>query len=293
LGFTFGPALGAVLSSWDLVSYTVIFESLGLNPYSASALLAFMLILIEIIYLYFKLPETHVYKPKSQTPSFVPVTSSGYQNLKQLSWIHFGYLFLFSGLEFTLPFLTYDRYQFTNVEQGKLLGYIGLVAALVQGGYTRRSAHRVGEKAIATQGLISCALGFFLLGLWPNKVAVLWIAATLLAFTSATVVTALTSLASQQCSEAANAGQKLGSFRSWGQLGRAAGPMCACAMYWICGTTRTYLAGTGLLLCLTLKFKSTVFATSESSSKTKKLINLAKKLGFSESSLNRSPKKNR
>jgi len=35
-------------------------------------------------------------------------------------------------------------------------------------------------------------------------------------------------------------GRALGEFRSWGQLGRAIGPILACASYWTAGPTITY-----------------------------------------------------
>jgi len=96
-----------------------------------------------------------------------------------------------------------------------------------------------------------------------------------MAFTSATVVNALTAHASLQCDdapedEAAAAGvdggkplkaiqrpelakgQALGCFRSSGQLGRAIGPLLACASYWTFGPSVTYavcaVAMTGLTL---------------------------------------------
>ncbi|ORZ33494.1 major facilitator superfamily domain-containing protein [Catenaria anguillulae PL171] len=225
----------------------------GLNPYSASALFAALLIFAEIIYLQVALPETiHVHRAKQAAASAsaasspvhiqAPTQSAKQQartHLRTLSALHFAYLFLFSGLEFTLTFFTYDRFAYTNRQQGTLLGFIGLVASLVQGGYTRRRAHKVGEHRVAMQGIASCALGFALLATTQRASAQLWVGATMLAFTSATVVTCLTTLASLQASR----GQAMGMFRSWGQLGRAMGPMVACAGYWVYGSKATYLVG--------------------------------------------------
>jgi len=98
----------------------------------------------------------------------------------------------------------------------------------------------------------------------------LQIAAVGMAFTSATVVNALTAHASLQCDEAPELetaaetesrrrngtppraavprpelakGQALGRFRSSGQLGRAIGPLFACASYWTFGPSITYAVG--------------------------------------------------
>jgi hypothetical protein len=132
------------------------------------------------------------------------------------------------------------------------------VSALIQGGYVRRALTRVGELKMARRGVSSCAFALVALSLLPQfthsrpRVAfrLLQIAAVGMAFTSATVVNALTAHASLQCDEAPPEteiaaaekksgnplrtprhrpelakGQALGRFRSSGQLGRAIGPL--------------------------------------------------------------------
>lgn len=90
---------------------------------------------------------------------------------------------------------------------------------------------------MARRGVFSCAMGFivlsilpYLTGVWASRA--IYAAATFLAFTSATVVSSLTALASLQCDEEASGetsplakGKALGQFRSSGQLGRAIGPL--------------------------------------------------------------------
>lgn len=172
-------------------------------------------------------------------------------------------------MEFTLTFLTFDLFDFTNVQQGKLLGYIGILSAFLQGGYVRRKAHQMGERSIVNQGIASCTLGLISITTlaWMARTegnAPLWmlyVGATFLAFTSATVVTGLTALASMQCIEEEvekrressgikikgedllTRGRALGKFRSVGQLGRAAGPVASCGLYWWADAFACY--GTG------------------------------------------------
>ncbi|CAG8707586.1 4496_t:CDS:2, partial [Racocetra fulgida] len=43
-------------------------------------------------------------------------------------------------MEFTLTFLTFDLFNFTNMQNGALLGYIGILSSILQGGYVRRRA---------------------------------------------------------------------------------------------------------------------------------------------------------
>ena len=128
-----------------------------------------------------------------------------------------------------------------------LIGFIGIVSALLQGGYVRRSMSKTGEAVMARRGVLSCALGLILLAILPQLVSsrttlairVLYTAAICLGFTSATVVNALTAHASLQCDESIDEvtgkplvtdpelakGKALGKFRSSGQLGRAIGPL--------------------------------------------------------------------
>lgn len=134
-----------------------------------------------------------------------------------------------------------------NTQNGKLIGSMGILSALLQGAYVRRSMSKVGETIVARQGVTSCAVALVLLALLPNSVQtnnwlamnLLYGAAACLAFTSATVVNALTAYASLQCDEAGfdkvtgkplehpqlAKGKALGKFRSSGQLGRAIGPV--------------------------------------------------------------------
>ena len=130
---------------------------------------------------------------------------------------------------------------------------MGILSALLQGGYVRRVIPKVGEGVIARRGVLSCFCALLLLSAVPhlvdpeNKssiaaVRVLRLSAVFLAYTSATVVNALTSYASLQCDDITEKdqvtgkpkgeqhpdlakGKALGKFRSRGQLGRAIGPL--------------------------------------------------------------------
>lgn len=136
----------------------------------------------------------------------------------------------------------------SNLQNGKLIGSIGIVSALLQGGYVRRSMTKVGEGNMARRGVSSCAVALALLAILPTCVhtrpsvamKLLQGAAVCMAFTSATVVNSLTAFASLQCDEGhvdevtgkaveehpqLAKGKALGEFRSSGQLGRALGPL--------------------------------------------------------------------
>ncbi|KAF9149762.1 hypothetical protein BG015_008422 [Linnemannia schmuckeri] len=331
IAFTVGPALGAYFANKDLVAAFPGLAQYGLHPFSGSALLALVLLTVESLYLYARLPETNseswrvavqqtvqqesaddassfsapstttsgATTTKSTSTSSAPTSHLDQEKiqalqqsyLSRLSFTHFAHLFLFSGMEFTLTFLTFHLFDFSHMQQGALLGYIGILSSLLQGGYVRRRAHIVGEKRMVLQGMVAAALGLGSIALvsggggsaattllggksvlpgyvieaiswldtqeWSRKTRMwgLYAGATGLAVTSATVVNCLTSLASLVCDMGSNdsllspssssttvtttkkqpigKGLALGRFRSWGQLGRAAGPIAACSLYWI------------------------------------------------------------
>ncbi|KAJ3396787.1 hypothetical protein HDU92_001891 [Lobulomyces angularis] len=281
LGFTVGPPLGAFFSAIDLNQLFPHLKNLPFHQYSFPAVFAFVLILIETFYMYLTLPETvnfkknleksnknenendiNVGESKSlletkealEKSSDVKLTEHSGKNVNILSFIHFFYLFFFSGMEFTLTFLTYDRFQFTNMSQGTLLGFIGILSALVQGGYVRRVAHKsVHERSLAIQGVLSCGIGLGIIALVAKKYLgqqFLFVGASFLAFTSGTVVSSLTALASFESKS--SQGKNLGKFRAFGQLGRSVGPIFSSSIYWVYGGVYCYSIGSVFMLFVTV-----------------------------------------
>ncbi|KAI9831222.1 MAG: hypothetical protein M1819_005150 [Sarea resinae] len=258
IAFTFGPALGAALASISTVAA---------NPFATAAGFSLTLILIETVYLYLYLPETRPSVPRSavngsaknqQTVGSASRTNSHLM----LNSTHFLFILFFSGMEFSLPFMTYDLFSYGPSQSGRLLGFIGILASVIQGGFTRR-AHPL---RVVQTGVLSCAISFFLLGRLRTE-ATLYIAAALLAVTTATVVTGLNSLSSFEAG-AGERGSKLGNHRSWGtvdvsflwaqqlltqshstgQFGRALGPLIFCSLYWWAGRESAYaIGGAGML----------------------------------------------
>ena len=250
-----------------------------LNNYSAPAFLALLLILVESLFLWLYLPETSNFKKQKslaaeiQEPLVMKELGSVIkqekgvrrrasarlqeiekEELKQddpipikekssewkLSLIHFLFVFVFSGMEFTLTFLTFDRFEFSNSSQGRLLGFMGFCSAIFQGVYVRRvSREKVSDKDLAVQGIYSCGLGLIVNGLFAFQPWILYFGCLFLSFTSGTVVNSLVALSSIITSQD-SLGESLGVFRSFGQLGRALGPIFFCTCYWMIGSKILY-----------------------------------------------------
>ncbi|KAI9063320.1 MFS general substrate transporter [Trametes sanguinea] len=302
--FIIGPPIGAYFASRPLPS-SITASGIEFNVYAVPALLTVILLTAETIFLIVALPET---RGKHAQPAPTKAATNGAANgsangkangangtthqtsrqatvseriqmLKTLQHLHFLFLGIFSGVEFTLTFLTFDLFDWNNKENGALIGSIGIISALLQGGYVRRALAKVGEGNMARRGIMSCALGLIFLTILPNMVAnhrtvairLLQAAAACMAMTSATVVNSLTAYASLQCDDVSvdpdtgkaveehpelAKGKALGKFRSSGQLGRAMGPILACASYWTFGPSLTYAVSAVAMFALSAKMKS-------------------------------------
>jgi hypothetical protein len=249
------------------------------NPFAAAAGFSLLLIVTETVYLWFCLPETLPALVEKRKVDGVDAVSNGItkaatksngttqaklvdekssgrkEGVKRtnshflLNLTHLSFILFFSGMEFSLPFMTYDLFGYTSARNGRLLGYMGLVASLIQGGVTRRLPPLLSVKI----GVVSCLLALFILG-QTSTITGLYLATTLLAITTATVVTGLNALSSFEAAEDERGG-KLGNLRSWGQLGRGIGPLLFTSVYWWAGREVAYGAGgMGLLGVCVLVF---------------------------------------
>ncbi|MCJ1276119.1 hypothetical protein MMC21_003924 [Puttea exsequens] len=240
IAFTFGPALGAALAN---------IETLVANPFATAAGFSLFLIVVETIYLYYFLPETlPASRARPATNGSILKTEDEQRGVVRtnshtlLNFTHFIFILFFSGMEFSLPFMTYDLFAYSSAQTGKLLGYMGLIASILQGSVTRR----LHPLRVVQLGVVTCAASFFMLGQLKSETG-LWVAATLLAITTATVVTGLNSLSSFEAAESERGG-KLGNHRSWGQAGRSCGPLMFCTLYWWAGRDVAYaIGGAGML----------------------------------------------
>jgi MFS family permease len=276
--FTFGPPLGAYFTSFDLSTISPTLVKYGVYEFSSPAVVALALLAIEVVYIMAFLPETsNLHKSKHRkeegsqtTTEQASLVSRNLANLRTLNIIHALHLFIFSGMEFTLVFLTYDVFDYSNMQQGKLLGFIGIASSLIQGGYVRRKARTAGEKKMVLQGVIACTVALVMFALLAEKrsgVSMLFIGAFCFAITSGTVVSCLTSLASMQCQDydpRLAKGHALGVFRSYGQLGRAIGPLVACTVYWAYGPVVCYSLGAICMSAVTVTVASCLPQTPKS-----------------------------
>jgi hypothetical protein len=123
--FCIGPPIGAMFATRPLPPSVYDTFGIPLNVYAAPALLTLVLLVAETVFLAVALPETRgkskiVSAPKKASEKKdgkTPTSGSTEKGtvtqrialLRSLRVLHFFFLSVFSGAEFTLTFLTFDR----------------------------------------------------------------------------------------------------------------------------------------------------------------------------------------
>lgn len=191
LGFIIGPMIGAVFSKFS--------DKSSDHWFVFPALFAMCLAGLDILFCLLCLKETlpiekrakTVINSLSQALEHISIKSlfrfdavknlskPDLESLKQLGFIYFMYLFLYSGLEFTVTFLMFHKFGFSSIDQAKMFLTTGVVMALLQGGYVRRiKAEKMKQSAVL--GLVLIVPSFIIVGL-SNSVFWLYVGMTLFA----------------------------------------------------------------------------------------------------------------
>lgn len=251
LGFIFGPALGGVLTLVDLTQMYPALKSLGVNPFSMAALLASVLSFINLIFIARRFKETlstdqrmknkAEYKSERSANPLKIFRPLPYPMVNLTNYAYFLFITAFSGMEFTLTFLAVERLSYSSMDNAYMFIFIGVIIALVQGGYVRRKANQVGEKNMAMKGLMTVIPGLVIIAYTQNTF-MLYLGLLFLAMGSAMAIPTLTSLVSI-FTPSEHQGKSLGIFRSLGSLARVIGPVVASLIYWRFGSTVPYFLG--------------------------------------------------
>lgn len=260
LGFILGPAIGGFSAQLNLVEMYPDLARYGVNPFSVPALIALALSVANLIYVLAFFRETLPEQPSREgrvERTINPLalfSTSEYPGVTRTNLINFFFLTAFSGAEFGLTFLAAERLGYGPRQNAYLFLFIGLVLALVQGGYVRRRAPVIGPKRMALHGFVMLAPGVALLAI-ASTAPWVYAALFLMAVGSAQVIPCLSSLASAYTPSHVQ-GRVLGVFRSLGALARGTGPLLGCILYWRLGPTAAYV-----LLALALALPLGIAAT--------------------------------
>ena len=252
LGFLIGPAIGGILTQFSPLTYFPQLESLGINPFSAAAALSTFLWLGNLIWIHYKFPETLAKNKRSQElilmnkGSFIGIFCNQKASILRTNLTNFVFMVAFSGMEFTLPFLAADRFNFKSHDIGYLFLYIGFILILTQGMIVRRLAPIVGERNLCFLGILSGIVSLMVTGVSYEFTPFL-IGTTFLALSIGLISPSIAALVSLYSTESEQ-GKDIGILRSAGALARASGPIVAAFLYFYMGAKMTYVSASLILI---------------------------------------------
>lgn len=243
LGFIAGPAIGGILAGPDPL--TADFQT----PAFVAAGMSFIAFVLTVAMLKESLPEEVRAKRTGQprqsriTQFKAAMSRPGIGMLVALSFLA---TFVFAGMETTFAMWSRRQFGWGPEQNGYLFAFIGIIAAILQGGAVGRLTKRFGEGNLIVQGALALALGMALI---PFSSSVEWlvVAMVVIAYGFSVINPALNSLISLR-TDAANQGQMMGVARSATTLARVVGPAWAGVLFAMLGMDWPYYGGTVLML---------------------------------------------
>ncbi len=215
LGFIAGPALAGLLLHFGASA-----PGLGAAAFSA---VAFAMALVF-------LPETRqpgVEPAAARFASPFARLARGWSDRKLAPLLLLGFLVVtgFAGFEVTFAQFLHGRLDLPHDRVSYMFVYVGVVAAIVQGGLVGRLNARLGESRLVVIGLTCTAIGLALLAGAHHLGPVLAVL-PVVAFGMGVVTPSLSSLVSRGAARDEQ-GAALGAFQSMGSLARVLGPFAA------------------------------------------------------------------
>jgi DHA1 family tetracycline resistance protein-like MFS transporter len=215
LGFTFGPAIGGILSKWGI---SVPFLFAGAMALGNAALL------------YFTLPETvtpdHPARASAATGRWTQLLAAlKNPRLAFVLVIYFMFIVAFSIMTASFALFTMYRFGFDAAHNGYLFMYVGIVGAIIQGGLIGRLAKRFGELPLTVVGAFLFAASLLAIPFTTPHTG-LWLllgVGGLFAVGNGLATPSLTALASKSAGPAEQGGV-MGVTQSVASLARAVGP---------------------------------------------------------------------
>jgi MFS family permease len=225
LGFMIGPFIGGELARFHVVGHQ------GTLPAFVSAGLSVVNLLFALRYLPESLP-VEKRSEKTQKALRLAIVDLGalrevgkYPGVGMILVIAFNSIFWFAGAQSIFRLFTLDAFQMNVENTGRVLGLVGLVAVIVQGGLIGKLNRRFGETKLLFAALVLMAIGFALQGLSVNLGVPMFLVATAVtAMGTALHMPSVSSYISRRVGPEVQ-GATLGLMQSAGALARASGPL--------------------------------------------------------------------
>jgi DHA1 family tetracycline resistance protein-like MFS transporter len=221
LGFTFGPAIGGVLSKWGISV-----------PFIFAGGMAFA----NAILLYFTLPETvtpdHPARASAATGRWSQLLDAFKQpRLAFVLAIYFLFVVAFSIMTTSFALFTMFRFGYDAAHNGYLFMYVGLLGVIIQGGLIGRLVKAFGELPLVLAGALLFATSLFIIPFTGPQTGLLALLAvgSLFAVGNSLAMPTLQTLASKSVGRGEQGGV-LGITQSVASLARVIGPSIQAAL---------------------------------------------------------------
>jgi MFS family permease len=238
-GFIIGPAIGGFLSVYG---------------FSAPGFAAVFLTLLNLLFVFFFLPES--IEHKSLSIRTAPSSNSGYLRklvdaltkplIGAVLMIFFIVFLAFSAIPVIVPLLGISFFGFGAVEMSYFFMYIGLVQIVLQGLLIGRLADKFGEEKLIAFGPLLMAGGISLMPLIPN-IAIFLASLTMIALSNGMMRTVVPSLISKR-TPANEQGGILGVTQSVSTIAMVPGPLIGGFVWDFAGRVAPFFLSATLLM---------------------------------------------
>lgn len=243
LGFIAGPAIGGILAGPDPLNadYT--------SPALAAAALSFVALVMAMLRLKESLPPEQRLKLQNQprVGRFQLLRETAARpGIGMLLLISFLATFVFAGMETTFAMWSRRQFGWGPEQNGYLFAFIGIIAAILQGGVVGRLAKRFGEANLIVQGAVALAIGMAAIP-FCTTVEALMAAMVVVAYGFSVITPSLNSLISLR-TDSANQGTVMGTARATTTMARVVGPAWAGILFASLGRDWPYIGGTVVMV---------------------------------------------
>jgi MFS transporter, DHA1 family, tetracycline resistance protein len=252
LGFILGPAVGGALSSIPIGGRT------GAVPCFVAASLS----VVNLAWTFFGLreslpPDRRATTKRSLSPLDLSAAKEafGRPGIANAILVNFSITIAFTVLDQTFRFFNKDVFNMTAMDTGIVLAFVGIIAALVQGGLIRPLSRRFDEASLIRVGTAIQAFAFAGFAISPNIGRYgLYIFGALLALGNGMTQPSTGAFISKRADPKAQ-GATLGTNQSAASLGRMFGPGLGGLLYGSLGARAPYIAGAiGMTIAMLISF---------------------------------------
>ena len=243
LGFIAGPAIGGILAGPDPINADFRTPALAAAGLSAIALVMAFFILKESLSAEIRKQLAEM-PAKNRAQQFRDALNKPGVGL--LIGLSFLATFVFAGMETTFAMWSERRMDWGPQQNGYLFAFVGIIAALIQGGLVGKLVKKFGETNLVIQGAAALALGMLSIP-FANSLLTLLGAMVVVAYGFSIITPSLNSLVSLQVGPDEQGGV-MGVGRSATTLARVIGPAWAGLLFSFMGMDWPYFGGAAVMV---------------------------------------------